>query len=89
MDAETQEVIAKAELPKLFREVRKALGLSQEMMGKLSGISRVQISYYETADSVPTMVTFNKWLSTVTEEIRRLRKQADKEVRGAKKEGCG
>jgi hypothetical protein len=43
------------------------------MMGKLSGISRVQISYYETADTVPTMVTFNKWLSAATGEIKRLR----------------
>ena len=79
MDAETQEVIARAELPKLFRAIRVALGLSQEKMGKLSGISRVQISYYETADTVPTMKTFNKWLSAVTEEIRRLRSQIKKE----------
>ena len=78
MDKETQEVIARAELPKLFREIRKALGLSQEQMGKLSGISRVQISYYETADTVPTMATFNKWLSAATEEIKRLRQQAKK-----------
>ena len=73
MDAETKEVIAKAELPKLFRDIRLALGLSQEKMSELSGISRVQISYYETADSVPTMATFNKWLSAVTGEIRRLK----------------
>ena len=79
MDIETQEVIARAELPKLFRDIRKALGLSQEQMGKLSGISRVQISYYEKAHTVPTMATFNKWLSAATEEIRRLRKQAKKE----------
>ena len=84
MDAETQEVIAKAELPKLFRAIRTALGLSQEKMSELSGISRVQISYYETADSVPTMATFNKWLEAVTKEIRELRK---KEGNDAKKEG--
>ena len=75
MDKETQEVIARAELPKLFREIRRALGLSQERMGKLSGISRVQISYYETADTVPTMKTFNKWLEAATKEIKRLRRQ--------------
>jgi len=86
MDTETQEVIARAELPKLFRAIRKALGLSQEKMSELSGISRVQISYYETADSVPTMATFNKWLSAVTEEIRRLRNQAKKGGSNAKKE---
>ena len=86
MDVETQEVIARAELPKLFKAVRTALGLSQEKMSELSGISRVQISYYETADSVPTMVTFNKWLSAVTEEIKRLRANK-KEARDVKKEG--
>ena len=79
MDVETQEVIARAELPKLFRAIRIALGLSQEKMSELSGISRVQISYYETADSVPTMVTFNKWLEAVTKEIKRLRKEAQKQ----------
>jgi len=87
MDTETKEVIARAELPKLFREIRRALGLSQDRMGKLSGISRVQISYYETADTVPTMATFNKWLSAATEEIRWLRKQSKKEVKYGKKEG--
>ena len=57
MDNETKEVIARAQLPKMFRDLRLALGLSQERMSELSGISRVQISYYETADSVPTMAT--------------------------------
>lgn len=73
MDKETQEVIARAELPKLFKHIRLALGLSQEKMSELSGISRVQISYYETADSVPTMATFNKWLDAAKKEIRKLR----------------
>lgn len=73
MDTETQEVIARAELPKLFRNIRLALGLSQGKMSELSGISRVQISYYETANTVPTMATFNKWLSATTKEIRRVR----------------
>ncbi len=81
MDTETQEVIARAELPKLFRGIRKALGLSQERMAKISGISRVMISYYETADSVPTMSTFNKWLDAATWEIKDLRKYKEKELR--------
>lgn len=71
MDAQTREVIARAELPKMFRGIRKAMGLSQQELANLSGISRVQISYYETADSVPTIATFNKWLDAVTKEIRR------------------
>ena len=74
MDNETKEVIARAELPLLFRNIRNALGLSQEKMSELSGISRVQISYYETADTVPTMATFYKWQSAVIKEIQRLRK---------------
>lgn len=85
MDIETQEVIARAQLPKLFKEIRKATGLSQERMGKLSGISRVQISYYETANTVPTMKTFNKWLEAATKEIKKLRKQAKKEGSNVKK----
>ena len=76
MDNETKEVIARAELPKMFRDIRLALGLSQEKMAELSGISRVQISYYETADSVPTMATFNKWLIAVTKEIKYLRENS-------------
>lgn len=79
MDDQTKEVIARAELPKLFRAIRVALGLSQQRMGKLSGISRVMISYYETADSVPTMTTFNKWLEAATKETKALRKYAIKD----------
>ena len=74
MDVETQEVIARAELPKLFKAIRLAMGLTQEEMSKLSGISRVQISYYETADSVPTVATFNKWLEATIKEIKELRR---------------
>lgn len=80
MDKETQEVIARAELPKLFKHIRVALGLSQEKMSELSGISRVQISYYETADSVPTMATFNKWLDAAKKEIRKLREEGSKQA---------
>ena len=74
MDTQTQEVIARAELPKLFKAIRLAMGLTQEEMSKLSGISRVQISYYETADSVPTVATFNKWLEATIKEIKELRR---------------
>ena len=73
MDDETKEVIARAQLPKIFKHIRLALGLTQDEMSKITGISRVQISYYETADSVPTMATFDKWLLGVTDTIRSLR----------------
>ena len=76
MDSQTKEVIARAELPKMFRAIRKAMGLSQQELADLSGISRVQISYYETADAVPTIATFNKWLDAVTKEIRRMREKS-------------
>lgn len=71
MDAETKEIITRAQIPKVFLHIRKALGLSQEKMSELTGISRVQVSYYETANTVPSMATFNKWLFAVTEEIKK------------------
>jgi Helix-turn-helix. len=69
----TKEVIVRAELPKLMRAVREALGLSQQQLAKLSGISRQMISYYETADAIPSIETFNKWLGAITAEIKKLR----------------
>ncbi|MFC1978878.1 helix-turn-helix domain-containing protein [Chloroflexota bacterium] len=84
MDEETKEVIARAQIPKVFGGIRRALGLSQERMSKLSGISRVQISYYETADSVPTMGTFNKWLMAVTDEIKQNRKKLERYAKANK-----
>lgn len=73
MDTQTKEIVAKAELPKLMRAIRTSLGISQEELGKLSGISRQMISYYETADAVPTMETLVKWLDAITLEIKKLR----------------
>ena len=78
MDAETKEVVAKAELPKLMRAIRVAVGLSQDELAKLSGISRQSISYYETADAVPTIGTLGKWLDAITLEIKKLRKRGEK-----------
>ncbi len=78
MDAQTKEIVAKAELPKLMRGIRVAVGLSQDELGRLSGISRQMISYYETADAVPTMETLGKWLDAITLEIKKLRKRGEK-----------
>ena len=78
MDAQTKEIVAKAELPKLMRGIRVAVGLSQEEMARLSGISRQMISYYETADSVPTVGTLDKWLDAIVREIKRIRKRGEK-----------
>lgn len=77
MDNETKEIVAKAELPKLMRQMRIALGLSQEELAKLSGISRQSVSYYETADAVPTVATLDKWLEATTKEIKELRKNKE------------
>ena len=74
MDDLTKEVVAKAELPKLMRQMRMALGLSQEELARLSGISRQSVSYYETGDATPTISTLDKWLSATTKEIKELRK---------------
>ena len=76
MDAETKEIVAKAELPKVMKAIRAAVGLSQQEMASLSGISRQMISYYETADAVPTVGTLDKWLDAIVREIRRIRRQA-------------
>ena len=78
MDDQTKEVVAKAELPKLMKQMRVALGLSQEELAKLSGISRQSVSYYETADAVPTIATLDKWLEAITKEIKELRKKGGK-----------
>ena len=78
MDDQTKEVVAKAELPKLMKQMRVALGLSQEELAKLSGISRQSVSYYETADAVPTMATLDKWLEAITKEIKESRRKGGK-----------
>ena len=74
MHAQTREIIARSELPKLMKGIRVALGLSQEGLATLSGISRQSISYYETGDMLPRAETLGKWLEAVTARIEELRK---------------
>lgn len=78
MDDLTKEVVAKAELPKLMKQMRVALGLSQEELARLSGISRQSVSYYETGDATPTIGTLDKWLEAITKEIKELRRKGGK-----------
>lgn len=78
MDAQTKEIIARAQLPKLMRVIRVALGLSQEKLGRLFGVSRQSISYYETGDMLPTIGTLDKWLDAVVSQIKDLRQDRKK-----------
>jgi len=66
-----KEIIAKAELAILLKGVRKALKLSQQELAELSEISRQSISYYESGHVTPTIVSLNKWLNTVSREIKK------------------
>ena len=61
--------------PYLMREIRKALGLSQEQMATLAGISRQMVNYYEKGDAYPSTGTWLNWTMAVGKEIRKLRKQ--------------
>jgi len=70
MDIKTKEVVARFELPKLMREVRKSLGISQEKLSELSGISRQSINYYENGNAVPTIETMELWIKAIKEIIR-------------------
>ena len=46
-----------------FIERRKALGLTQEQLGKILGVSQVRISACETASSIPGKSLRMRWMS--------------------------
>ena len=62
-------------LPRMMREIRESLSLTQIQLYELSGISRQSISYYETGASVPNLDSAGKWLNAITREIRRLKRR--------------
>ena len=43
-----------------LRETRKALGMSQEILAKKIGVSKVAICWYESGDRTPTLDNFLK-----------------------------
>lgn len=75
----TKETVTKDNLPKVMTAIRKALGLSQQELAKLSGISRQMLSYYETGGSVPTMHSLDSWLLAIKLEINKLKEAQEKQ----------
>jgi len=65
--------ITKDNTPRIMVAIRKALGLSQAEMAKLSGISRQMLSYYETGANVPTTHSLDSWLLAIKLEINKLK----------------
>ena len=58
-------------LPRMFKELREALGLSQEELASKVGLSRQSLSYMETGSSSPSLETALRWLDSVTKQIRK------------------
>jgi DNA-binding XRE family transcriptional regulator len=70
----TDELLLKLVTPNLMRKIRTALGLSQEEMANLVGVSRQMINYYEGASAYPSADTWVKWISVVEKQIKKLRR---------------
>ena len=68
------ETLLKLVTPNLMRTIRKALGLSQEQMANLVGVSRQMVNYYEAANAYPSADTWMKWIAVVEKEIKKLRR---------------
>lgn len=60
--------------PSLMRTIRKALGLSQEQMANLIGVTRQMVNYYERGDAYPSTETWVNWTDAVEKQIRKLRR---------------
>lgn len=67
------DVVLKLIAPIMMRAIRKALGLSQERMADLVGVSRQMVNYYELAYSYPSPETWVKWVAVVEKQIKQLR----------------
>lgn len=71
-DLLTNERMLKIITPNLMKTIRKALGLSQEQMANLVGVSRQMINYYEQGDAYPSIGTWINWTDAVEKRIRKL-----------------
>jgi len=60
--------------PSPMRTIRKALGLSQEQMANLIGVTRQMVNYYERGDAYPSTETWVNWTDAVEKQIRKLRR---------------
>ena len=74
----TKNAVTNGNLPRIMTAIRKALGLSQQELAKLSGISRQMLSYYETGQSVPTTHSLDSWILAVKLEINKLKEAQEK-----------
>ena len=70
--------ITKDNLPKVMTAIRKALGLSQQELAKLAGISRQMLSYYENNQHIPTTHSLDSWLLAIKLEINKLKEAQEK-----------
>jgi DNA-binding XRE family transcriptional regulator len=70
------ELLLKLVAPNLMRKIRKALGLTQEQMANLVGVSRQMVNYYEQAYAYPSADTWVKWIDVVEKQIKKLRRSA-------------
>jgi len=69
-------LLLKLVTPNLMRVIRKALGLSQEEIANLVGVSRQMVNYYEQANAYPSADTWIKWIDVVEKQIKKLRRSA-------------
>lgn len=75
MSINTDDKQFKVVTPSLMRTIRKALGLSQEQMANLIGVTRQMVNYYERGDAYPSTETWVNWTMAVEKQIKKLRKQ--------------
>jgi len=57
-------------IPKMMREIRESLGLTQSELARLTGLSRQSINSYETGLAEPRLDSLSKWLEVITAKIR-------------------
>jgi len=72
------ELLLKLVTPNLMRKIRTALGLSQEQMASLVGVSRQMVNYYEQANAYPSADTWVKWIAVVEKQIKKLKNKAER-----------
>ena len=73
MSINTEERQFKVVTPSLMRTIRKALGLSQEQIANLIGVTRQMVNYYERGDAYPSTETWVNWVMAVEKQIKKLR----------------
>ena len=69
----TKNAVTKDNLPRIMTAIRKALGLTQSELAKLSGLSRQMLSYYETGALEPTETSLDSWILGVKLAINKLK----------------